>query len=946
MSTKEISVGHIGGIVILSLLLLNAQSVCCAAPGQLDPTFGNAGEVQLGFGGGHAQAYAVAVGLDGKLLLGGFGNGQYPSTGGDFLIAQFGTNNLLDPSFGDGGKVITVVSTNHMNSQSSVIKALAVQGDGKIVAAGYCYQKTNYTDFTLARYNPDGSLDTTFGTNGTGIVYTDFGYGSQISAMTFQNDGKIVVDGNLGPSSGHSAGVALARYQTNGMLDAAFGTGGIIAMPGSEYDQLYGLTIEPDQQILAVGSANGAEFAIYRFSTNGTPDPAFGGGTGHVFTSFGVSDRLEQLNAVAIQFGTITTPDQIVATGYYSDYSVNPIRTYLVLIRYSYFNGTIDTSIGNNGIVTNLVGNGIVSPTGLFVGGQGTGLNPTKITVGGSVIDSGTNYFGLDRFTGGGTLDTTFGANNSGKITLAVGRVVDGVDAATGQIVLKSGFALAGYRGFSEGGYDFAAAHFTSTGVIDNSFGTNGLLLADVSDPPSQARAVAVQPDGKIIAAGHASYQTNSTRYDRFALARLNPDGSLDASFGSNGKQTVTLGSQEDDDAYAAAVQPDGKIIVAGSAANGNMLALLRYNADSSTDLSFGSNGLATLVVGNGNDVPNRIQFQPDGKIVVAGYANDSTGNSHFAVARFTTNGLPDATFGTAGQVVTSVAIEDEAFGAGILPDGKIVLGGFSASSASAINFAAVRYTTNGVPDSSFGFAGRTTANVGGGTLDIGYAMALQPDGKILLAGGAGFGTAPGFSAGGQAYVALLRLNTNASIDTSFASGGSVITQVGADNYDYATSLTLQPDGKILVAGVSQNHAFDQFFTLRYNGDGSVDDSYGTNGSALISFGSGTNELAYGLALDSTGRAVLAGDAGGVFGVARVLGDLQPGPTLKILLTTTNAAIVSWPYPSTGWTLQQDTGFDGTIWATPPETVDNDGTNNFIIISPPSGVDFYRLIWQ
>jgi len=153
--------------------------------------------------------------------------------------------------------------------------------------------------------------------------------------------------------------------------------------------------------------------------------------------------------------------------------------------------------------------------------------------------------------------------------------------------------------------------------------------------------------------------------------------------------------------------------------------------------------------------------------------------------------------------------------------------------------------------------------------------------------------------------------------------------------------MALQPDGKIVVAGASENANYE-WFVQRYNTNGSLDSTYGDNGVRIVNFGSGTNEFAYAVAIDSSRRAVVAGDAGGVFGVARLLQDAS-ALSLKISLTATNTVLVAWPYPSAGWNLQQDGDVRTANWITPPETIHNDGTNNFIIVSPASGNLFFRL---
>jgi uncharacterized delta-60 repeat protein len=415
----------------------------------------------------------------------------------------------------------------------------------------------------------------------------------------------------------------------------------------------------------------------------------------------------------------------------------------------------------------------------------------------------------------------------------------------------------------------------------------------------------------------------------------LNTNGTLDASFGVNG-QVTTPGI---DDAAAVALQSDGKIIAAGGYSS---FELARFNTNGSLDISFGSNGIAKAFT---NIYVMAVGLQSDGKIVVSGRYQGS-GQPEMALARFNTNGTVDTSFGNSGEVLTTIESESFAFGMGIQPDGKTVAAGLAASisgTVASVDFAVARYNTNGALDLTFGSVGRATNNAGGSTWDGAYAMGIQPDGKIVLAGAAAIGNFPGPVDGNpvvNSFVALTRFNTNGAPDTTFGNNGTVLTEVGAFS-DYALALALQPNGKILVSGASVNGNY-QWFVQRYNSDGSSDSTYGDNGVRFVNFGSGTNEYAYAIALDPFGRAVVAGDAGGVFGVARLLQDASP-VSLKISLTAPNVARISWPYPSVGWNLQQNSSIQTANWVTPPETIANDGTNNFIIVNTPSGNRFFRL---
>lgn len=951
---------------IFTLGWLGGCGLCSAAPGALDSSFGGTGTVTTGFGGGYAVSYAAAVQSDGKLIMAGISNGKnshafYSQNGGDFVLARFTTNNALDPTFGKGGVVVTRVSTNYPNAASSQINAVQVLPDGRIVVGGYSYQKTNYPDFTLARYTTNGVLDTTFGTNGTGIVYTDLG-GAQINALSFEGGTNIVAAGAI-VTNGTGLGFALASYDTNGVLVPWFGTGGITVTSGTGFSA-NGLFVQSSGAILVAGEGVGPgdfdnDFALFHYTTNGVLDTTFTGG-GEVFTRIASSSSSfynSTGSAIAQQASGVngSPPPKFLVAGSYYDGTYS----YQAVLRYT-TNGTLDTSFNSVGYVTNPI---ISTPTtevyGTGLNVEGFGISPRKITVTGYEAEGTNIYISIARYTSAGALDTTFGTGSSGKTIVTIPNVGFAVTASANAMTENSSdYVVVGNEGVYNGSSEFFALGFnSSSGLVDTTFGTNGILLADVSDAPgAYAAGVALQADGKIVAAGAAplvySYASNVTT-QRFALARYNVDGSLDTNFGSGGKILASIGSN--DVADAVAIQPDGKIVALASSYVGGQYeyGLMRFNSDGSADTSFGNNGAVSALIGQGGDQPRTLQLQPDGKILAGGAAQDASSEDHFCVARFTTNGTLDSTFGASGVVITAFGAPsvDQVYGVGVQSNGRIVASGYTEQAPGdvlVLDFAASRYTTNGGLDISFGSLGRTTNNAGGGTLDIGYGMAIQPDGKILLAGAAGIGFIPGpanpnglSGSPVNSFVALTRFNTNGSVDTSFGSSGTVLTEVGAYS-DFATAVALQSDGKIVVAGATLNGNY-QFFAMRYNTDGSQDDSYGDSSVALADFDSGTNEVVYGLALDSLGRAVVAGDGGGVFGLARFQGDIVAGPPLKIILTATNTAVVSWPYPSSDWALQQNTDPVFGTWSAPPQTVNSDGTKNFIIVSPPVGNSFYRL---
>ena len=220
-------------------------------------------------------------------------------------------------------------------------------------------------------------------------------------------------------------------------------------------------------------------------------------------------------------------------------------------------------------------------------------------------------------------------------------------------------------------------------------------------------------------------------------------------------------------------------------------------------DTTFGTGGKVTTDFG-GSPVGFSVAIQSDGKIVVAGYSNVG-GTFGFALARYNTNGSLDATFGTGGKVTTNYGGDDRGYSLAIQSDGKIVVAGYS-NAGGTFDFALARYNTNGSLDTSFSAGGKVTTDFGGSD-DLGRSVALQGDGKIVVAGDSNVGSTFDF--------ALARYNTNGSLDTSFGAGGKVTTDFGGSG-DGGRSVALQGDGKIVVAGNAAVGGTADFALARY----------------------------------------------------------------------------------------------------------------------------------
>lgn len=390
----------------------------------------------------------------------------------------------------------------------------------------------------------------------------------------------------------------------------------------------------------------------------------------------------------------------------------------------------------------------------------------------------------------------------------------------------------------------FSHCGYSQAGTLDNSFDIDGKVTTSIGNTYDVANAVAVQTDGKIIVAGASSNASNV----EFAVVRYNSNGSLDNSFDMDGKLTTAIGSSGCQ-AYAIAIQPDGKILVAGETLNGTNkdFAIVRYNTDGSLDLSFDTDGIVTTPIGVSSELASAIAIQTDGKIVVGGYTTNGT-QIDFALTRYNTNGSLDISFDTDGIVTTQIDTFSDAINSiAIQSDGKIVVGGYT-SNGSNNDFALARYNTNGSLDNTFDNDGVLKTSFGNSYEGV-YSIALQTDGKIIAAGASFIGLNYDF--------AIARYHMDGTLDTNFDLDGKVTAPIGNGN-DRIYAMKLQQDGKIVATGMTENGANDNIAVARFNTNGSLDLMFDLDGKVTTAVGN-SDDVASAITLQSDGKIIVAG---------------------------------------------------------------------------------------
>lgn len=370
-----------------------------------------------------------------------------------------------------------------------------------------------------------------------------------------------------------------------------------------------------------------------------------------------------------------------------------------------------------------------------------------------------------------GDLDPSFG--NAGTVLTPIG--VDNDEVGDAAVQPDGKIIVAGHS-WQAGAHDFAVARYQPDGALDPSFGGDGVVITDFSNISAITHAVAVQPDGKILVGGYTARAT--TFHIEFAMARYLPDGSLDPTFSDDGKLTADVGGSE---IYELLLQTDGKIVAVGT----NVVA--RYLPDGTLDATFGSGGLVSVTFSQFAGA-----LQPDGKIVVAGQTfNPATSQYEFVVARYLPDGTFDASFDEDGSLSTDVT-DGFAMAVAVQPDGRIIAAGRGFGGASGhLDFTLVRYLPDGTLDSTFGGDGRVTTDFGG--VSDAFDLLLQPDGKIVAGGYASY------------IFALARYLPDGSLDLTFSDDGLATASFGPNDTSAVQGLALQPGTERLIAAGSSS---------------------------------------------------------------------------------------------------------------------------------------------
>lgn len=822
---------------IMLLLILLKSTFIWSQTVDFDSTFGNNGKTHTGFGVTDAKANTVVTQPDGKIIVGGSAysanpKNLYATDTNNAVLRRYNSDGTIDTTFGNEGIVTynynVIYNSNEINTG---VGKLVLQPDGKILAL------IGGPSPSFVRFNTNGSIDTSFGNNGTLIFTTVF------SSFVIQPDSKIITAyrqehyNSFGQVD--SSFFRTERYNQDGTLDDTFGTNGtVITDFGFGYNAVFAVTLQPDGKVIVAGNSYNDKFAIARYTSSGDLDTTFDG-DGKVITSLG-SGLKSYVSYVSVQAdGKI-----IVAGGSYT--SIFPQEYFFSIAKYNP-NGSLDASFDGDGIVNNLFDDAsetyvnlntiIEQPDGKFL----------------VTTENGNSFeFVIRRYNASGSDDTSFG--NNGKSALLVQDVnrALGIALQPNQKIIVAGTS----RSFTSlvDGYDFNVVRYSTNGVPDASFGNNGIIASKFDSSNDVSSKLLIQPDEKIITIGtRKTFAMNTLGKEIIAMSRTNIDGSLDTTFGTDGKVVSDLGQ-----AYYtiknSALQHDGKILVACETVTvGNSFYeyfLIRYNNNGSIDMAFGNNGKTTLGFEKTAILP-----LANGKIIIASQVYDAQDNPFLNLKRLNNDGSLDTTFNSNLLVDINGFISGSIYST-LQSDGKIVVVASIPNQDGKLDFYKIRYHNDGTIDTSYANGLNAFENSCAAT-----GIFLRNDGKIYVTAKSTGYDLVNQSSFSEFLVACY--DTNGNLDSNYSADG-VATSLMGNVYNSIQSVAMQADGKFIVAltKLEQNPANPtpetyNIVVARFNFEGGNDISFGTNGVIETSFFDSYDE-AFSVALQSDDKIVLA----------------------------------------------------------------------------------------
>lgn len=723
--------------------------------GTLDSSFGYNGIKYLSLGNSFGVEKMQLL-ANGKILL----CSQYS-------LIRLNSNGFYDTTFGTNG--ITAIAS--LPSSNTIFnKSMTLQNDGKIITVGYGMYSTN-RDFVLVRYNVDGTIDTTYGTNGIAQFNLGTNYDYAFEAAT-QTDDKIIVTGHTSTTGTTSFNdMVTIRVNTNGSLDTTFGNSGKVVYATSIIsDSGRSVVIQPDGKIVVLVITNGHP-AYFRYNTDGTLDTTLNG-VGYKIDTINISGsgNPNSINFIKPKMVLLDSGKFIISGTSNGDFALKKINA----------DGSNDLTFGTNGLSTY---NFNTSDYSNFVNVTNTG---SIYTGGYTFLSTNISKIVTLEFNENGAYvnSSFFNLKSSGD---AIAKMIEQTNGKI--VVLDEASDLNNYP-------NLTVRRYNSDGTPDNTFGIGGVVdtqkLGDI-----YGDCLIKLNDEKL------AFSSMNNRY----IYRITSDGVLDSTFGTNGlvdlSSIIISGSSLDEIKQG----PDNKIYVAFDNALSNGIldfGILRLLDNGTIDTTFGTNGIFHtrfdyFNTADSNEAPSIMCFQSNGKLIVSGFLSDNTTtNVAIGILRINSNGTIDTSFGTAGKTIINPSTYYRNWPTTIicLNNDSFLLNASLQTYSTSIS-ATLKFNANGSLDTSFGTSGYV--------YDLSYNndMVLQTDGKILKGG-----------ENQNTHFSTTRYNTDGTIDISFGNNGYLNTPI--NNYSQINSLLLTQNGNLIAGGFSSTDRVTYATLVRY----------------------------------------------------------------------------------------------------------------------------------
>jgi len=761
---KIIMVGDIDDIPARNCFILRLNS-----DGSLDTSFNLTGKIIYNE---MRTVNKVLIQNDGKIVVGGRRSGKV-------VLMRYNSDGTVDTTFGING-----VAENLQSSGSPSLKDFAIQTDGKflIIADNFTSSQGFNYDCRLFRFNSNGSSDITFGTDGS--VTNDLG-GLEISkSIALQSDGKFFVGGSSSSINGFSF-IYVLKYNSNGTLDTTFNSTGIKTFNNTNQTILFNLELQTDEKIVFAypsNSSSGPKINLVRLNSNSTMDTTFG--TNGIVTFNGAIASGRHSNKFRIQsdgkFFILYTTAEIVDN--FLNYDISMMRVNA--------NGTIDTTFNGSGTQEfSFFENDNIGSDFSIIGNQ--------ILISGNTAETLTlNKIALAKFNLDGSLDDNFDGDGKAFYSFPV----EAYDESYSSTIQVDGKVIVAGTSYINGNRVLSASRYNTDGSIDSSFGESGFFKLNTLYFDS-INSIKTDSNGKIL----LGLESGAT------VIRLNNNGTLDETFGNSGFGFIF--TPDFSFLRDMKVLDDNSILAVGTLVNGinsqfsNNFLLAKLDPNGILVPTFGTNGISTLSSTSLADYLHVVDTQADGKIISAGIGNVmNNGVSDIMIFRTDSNGTLDPTFNTTGILnLQNTTLRNKLVGLQIQSDGKILLANNYNTVLNTINTTNTmlfRINTDGTIDTSFGTAGYIYFNTNL-LKEIGSVKLLSNQ-QIMVAGTKENTTSD--------WV-LMKLNANGTLDTTFGTNGIATTDFYNEK-DKALGLLIANDDNLIVTGTTFSPTGSQDFAV------------------------------------------------------------------------------------------------------------------------------------